>query len=463
MRESGLPARLRNRGLVVPAIGLAASAFLGAGIGGAPKIALLEITALSFLVLVLSPMARLTWVVIGGMFVLGGPLTLAVFKVIYVAGCAVAASAALMRVRSLRETPAYAEVVTLLRVSSVFAVFVFAEMVLAIIAGTPRADAFRGSAPYLLFACVPMFALDARTSTRADLIKSLFVMVGLAATASLVVEWVTRRGLGDWANYDIVLAGSLPAAMFNYLSAGFLVGRQRLLWAVGAGCLFALIMLSGNRGSFSMLLGPLAIAVILRGRWRRFLEIVLAGPILAFLAFAVSSFLAGALGLDYGALARRYEGLLHPSQLASDMSIETRLAQTRAAWQVLLSKPIQGAGPGHVFVWTTTWHGQGSSARLDSPLQFPAQFGILGVVLLLVVVIAYGRLLLRLIRALDVYRAAALGFGVSQLATLLWQHPPIENVGFTLGFLLLIILSLPGRTPPEEADRAFADRMESRW
>jgi hypothetical protein len=444
-----------TRTLLVPAIGLAAAVSVGVGIGGAPKAVFLLVALLAMLPLVLSPLARLAFVVVGGMIVLNSSSELSLSKGIYAAGCIVAVSAALLRLPSLRDTAAFSEVRTLLRLSFLLALCVIAETVLAFAAGIPLADAVRDSSSYVLFACVPLLALDAATSVRHDLVVPIFVLVGTIATASYALQWIARRELAELTVERLTLAATLPAALFSYLSAGLLWRRRRwrLLWAVGAGGVLALLLVTGNRANLIFLLSPLAIVVMgHRERLRRLVTLAVVTPLVVVFAWVSFSYVVDALGVDTYRLAQRYETLAHPEELLYSQSAEIRLAGTRVAWEALRAHPWFGVGPGYSFTWVDPIDGTGRAGpHIDTPLLFPSKFGLVGLALVLAVAVGYGSLLRSLLRDPDIYRVAALGFAVSQVAWALVEASPIDSNGFTFGLLMLVAISLPhGRSlrPP---------------
>ena len=429
--------------------GFAVAVALGMGLAVSPAIGLAMSAIMLTVPLLLSPLARLAFVVAGAMVVLNVSDSLSVSKIGYLLGCGLVVAIAIHRLPSLRRSKAYEEVRSLLHVSFFFAVFVAFEMVLAISAGADPSATLRESAAYLLFASVPLLALDARRSSQSHLIGPFFLLIALVGTLSYAVQWISYRDLAQLPIDRIALAGALPAALFSYLSAGFLLGRRRTLWALAAGFVLALLLIAGNRGGLIVLVGPLAISLAGgRGRWKRAMRLAVVSILVAACASLAVSVVGRALDIDTSYLSRRYESLLRPSDLRFDPSVRVRLAQTQVAWDVFRSHMVFGVGPGYEFVWydPLTLLPE-SSLYIDSPLQFPAKFGFLGVAFLLSFAIAYGSLLLKLNRSPTVYRAAALGFAATQLA---WAFVglPLSDEGTALGLLMLLALSMPTKEHP---------------
>lgn len=433
----------KGLGTAAGLVGLAAAVALGMGLVLSPAIGLGVGAIMLSVPLLLSPLARLVFVVAGAMVVLNVSDSLSPSKIGYLIGCGAVVAIALHHLPSLRRSEAYAEARTLLHVSFFFALFVAFETALAVSAGVDPSGALRESSAYLLFASVPLLALDAQSSSRSHLIRPIFLVFALIGTLSYTVDWITYRGIAQLPVNRIALAGALPAALFCYLSAGLLLGRRRALWAVAAVVVLALFVVAANRSVVVVLVGPLAMSLIgARGRWRRAIRLAIIGTLVAASAGLAIGLIGRAFDIDTSYLSRRYESLLHPSDLMSDQSVQVRLVETRSAWMVFRSHMILGVGPGYEFVWhdPLTLLPQ-SSPYIDSPMQFLAKFGVLGGVFLLSFVIAYGSLLLKLNRSPNVYRAAAFGFAAIQLA---WAFvgSPLSDKGTALGLLMLLALSL---------------------
>jgi len=414
-----------------------------------PLVSLALAAALFAIPLLVSPIARVAFVVVGGMAVLNVSEALSVPKIAYLVGCILVVGVAWVRLPVLREGAAYARLRPVLRMSFVLASFVVIEAAVAIGAGALASQALREASSYLLFACAPLVALDAYSSSRPHVLAVTFVCITVLGTLSYAIQWVTVRGFADISLTRLSLAGALPAALLSFLSAGFMFGRRRVLWALGAGAVLALLFVTGNRASLTALLGPLAIVLLSgHGRWKRVATFALIVPLVVISAFISLRYVATVFDIDTYAIATRYESLLDPRGLRRDYSVQIRLSQTRAAATVFRDNLVMGAGPGYRFTWINPFTGLAESyTTIDSPMQFPAKFGLVGVVTMLGLLGAYAAMFARMNRTPGLYLAATIGFAVTQIVDALIQHPPIDDKGFTIAFIMLLALSLPTREP----------------
>jgi hypothetical protein len=443
--------RLRPRGLVDRpaalwcAIVVAGSAALGMSIAMSPATAIALTAGLVIApLLFVSSGARLVFVVVGGITVLNVSEGLTTSKVVYLVGCCVAVVAVLLRLGELRQTSAYALLRPLLQVSFAFAAFIVLATGASIVAGNSASGAVRDSAAYLLFACIPVLALDSRISTHPRLLIGLFVLVGVLGSVSFALQWISRRGLTQQQSIDrLALSGMIPGAVLCLLTAAVLLRRRRLLSAAGVGVVAALVLITGNRGGLLLFLGPLTVIGV-GTRGSGWLRIALIGPLAVAVTYLSFGYLVSAYDIDRSALTARYASLTRPSDLAGDQSLRIRLVETRAARAVFESHLLIGAGPGYLFTWTDPLTGIGRSySYIDSPLQYPAKFGIVGLLLLGTLAFKMAGLLRASMRAPDIYRVALVGFSVSVLVSAIVQRSPIDDKGLSMSLLLLFTLSLP--------------------
>jgi Kef-type K+ transport system membrane component KefB len=117
---------------------------------------------------------------------------------------------------------------------------------------TPLTEWLRDIAPYVLFASVPVFALDAQASLGRRRLVQLLVAAGVLGVMAWAVEWLGRRGIAHFDASSIAVASVLvPAALFAYAMASALHGRaKRVVWLLVAaavledkGLIFGLILI----------------------------------------------------------------------------------------------------------------------------------------------------------------------------------------------------------------------------
>jgi hypothetical protein len=407
-----------------------------------------------FLLLVLvtlNPLVRFGSVVLGGLVVLGSSANLTGAELGYLSVVLIATGVALLNPRPASRT----ERVTI-AASAIFGLFILLEGLLSVARGSSHLFVLRDAAAYMLFAATPVLARDAAT-TRVGVrpMKILLVVVGGVSAVSFALVWIARRSHEVGAEPPIQAAGLLPLALFAYsTSAALLEGRHRLRWAILASLTLGFMLSSGNRTVLVALLVPITQVLFHRGRRLRRL---LAIPVLAALTVAsavlVTLSLARTTSLDPSVLVERLESLADPKAIAQDQSYRIRAAQTRLAWNTLKQNPVLGGGLGQVFVWgnPVTSETRVTIFALDSPLTYPAKFGLIGVGLLLAIVAAYRLLVKALVRqGLTVGRLAFAGYAVAGLAVMLGLGSVLEDKGFIIGWLLLLALALPQKNQAED-------------
>lgn len=426
---------------------------LGIGLGAItvydPMLALASTAAIVGVpLLVASPMVRLIFITFGGMAVLGSSSELSVAKIAYLAGAIIAIGAIVMRLPVIRRSSAYTGLERLLQVSLVFGVFLSFEMFWSLARGTALTLAIRDVAPYLFFALIPLLALDVHTSSASRWLAPLFFLAGGVATLAFAVEWIGRRGFGDLPISHLALSGALPAGLFSYAAAGALLGRRRAVWIIVAGATFSLMVMTGNRSILLLVGAPAAILFFARGnRLPGLLRLVVLGVSSITIGFLAVAYLGTIVGLSPDTVFGRFETLLNPSALVSDQTYVIRFAQTQAAAAQIEAHTLLGTGPGHIFEWIhpLTETRIAAAFTLDSPLAFPAKFGIVGVALLLILVFTFGSLLVRLSRHPTLPRWGLIGFSATQVAAMLLLGAPLEDKGFSIGLLFLLAMSLDRR------------------
>src|SRR6266496_3890324 len=205
--------RLRPR--VETGILLILSALAGVCVVLKPGFAFGALILIGYATVVHNGLARLSFVVVGGMVVLNSSAGLSPAKIAYLIGAAFAIGIALLRLPRLTQSPQYPVIRAAMRVSALFGLFVVVELVLSV-RGSGVASTVRDAGSYLMFAAVPLLALDASTSVVPRTLRAMLVGLGAIAAISFTLEWTANRGLVSMSATHLTLSGLLPAALFSY-------------------------------------------------------------------------------------------------------------------------------------------------------------------------------------------------------------------------------------------------------
>jgi hypothetical protein len=411
--------------------------------------------------LFVDPIVRFSFLVFGGLFTLQTSQQLTDPKLFYLLGTALALGLALAAIGRSASTPAYVMLRPLLWLSAVLGAVLVVSLPVALAHQTPVSTWVRDAAPYVLFASVPVFALDVSTSRFRHWLPALFLIAGLLTAASLSVGELNRRRLVESSLVPLLVLPSffLPAALFSYGMGRLMTrGTNRTWWVVTMTLIAALLLLTGSRSTLLLVLPAVAVLVLYRPtiRLNRRSAVVAARSIalvllfLAIIAFFTRTSPSGLIG-RFGSI----ETLVTRPQ--SDKSLDVRLFESNQAWQVFLKNPLLGAGPGHIFTWTD-WLGKAqASFNIDSGLAVPAKFGIVGTA-------AFGFALLYLVwfgvrfrlRGPPVMTAAMTAVAGIALLSLAWFFlgSPFEEKG--LGFGLLFLLAIASASISEAPSRGLS-------
>ena len=405
-------------------------------------------------------------VVVGGLFVLQGSSDLDAVKIVYLLCAAAAVALALFSVPWwMSESRA-----AVARPWLFFAGAAIALVILSAAAsraqGTPFASWLRDAASYALLAATPILALAcARVASRRWLVAALALCASLASV-SFAVEWIGRRQLASLPIDRIALPSeALAAALIALATGAALAATQRKLrWAAVGGAALGLFFVTGSRGTLLLLAVPLGMAILAGRGWRSaglvvLTEVVVAAAIL----IAGGSAISGANGgpavvvwpeTGYGHGVPGVETLL--TDPGSDPSFQERVLQTRVAWDTFATNPLLGVGPGYIFHWKSTANVPLAWPTLDTPLVYVAKFGILGVMLLALLVVAYLRLTLELWRRRQAAQMEFLTMAGFALVLLMLgiQYFPLEDKGASFALILVLALGLRSLLGAGAADPA---------
>jgi O-antigen ligase len=426
----------------------------GIALVGQPVFAALPVAALFGLLLLVDGRARLALVVFGGTLFLQRSAGLDASKLGLLGAFVVAFAGALFNIRRFRRTISYELTSPLLRLSTIFAAVVVLSMFAAHLRGTPLSDILRDATPYLLFASAPVFALDAQAVLGSKGLVRLLVGAGLLGALSFALVWLQRRGLAYLSLPRLGVASLfVPAALFALaMSTALQADRRRARWLTIAAVLLALLGTTGTRTTLALLLAPLAIVVASRRkRATRTMRLALLAPISILLALLFALVVVEFTHANTTFLQKRISLLALSGNSRSDASYNDRLNEGKAAWSVFRSHPVFGVGPGYAFEYTP----QGSQVpnvgfQLDTPLTFPAKFGIIGLLLVAYVVLKLWSLLRTTARlAPDIPHLALAGY-LGVVAAMSFLSPPFEDKGFSYGLILTLALVLKSVREPHE-------------
>jgi O-antigen ligase len=449
------PADRLDFAVVLAAIAL--SVLVGALVVASPILAFAPIALLGVALLLADGRARTLFIVFGGMLLLQRPGGLDTSKLAFLAAGAVAFAGALTNVRNLGRTPAYEAARPLLAGAVALMALAGISLGVAYAGGTPLTEWLRDIAPYVLFASVPIFALDAQASFGTRRLVHLLLAAGLLGVTAWAVEWLQRRAIAHFDASRIAVASLfVPAALFAYAMASALHERaKRLVWLLVAAAILAVLFSTGTRTTLTLLLAPLAIALLVRrDRVTRSMRLLALGPLAVVLTLVVAVAAVNVMDANTEYLRERLTLVTVTGSSEEDISYNDRVEQSRVAFDAFKAHPVLGTGPGTRFDWVTYDGRQMSDFVLDTPMTFPAKFGALGMLVLLFLVakfFVFARGLGR-DRPPTVAYLTLLGY-LLVVAVLGFAAPPFEDKGLSFGLLLILALALAEVNRPPAATR----------
>ena len=407
--------------------------------------------------LIVSPRARLLFVIFGGMAVLQTSSQLDLAKMAYFGGTFLCVGVAY--VNNFKSKTDVSEKMEPLCQASVLTI-----LILLLTAGISQANGtslvswLRDAAPYFLMASIPFLVVDASRASRIDRFAlALFILLGLLASGSHFVEWAgNRRGLIDLPLGRLLLPTPTPAvALFFYATARTFFGKKLSVgWLILTLLLPIPHLLTGSRSALLLLLGPAFMLVMnQRQSHRASGRIVLIVVIAAIAIFTVLPSLVAKF--DQQRLIYRLDTI---QQLITDPSVDSsfdqRSAQTSASIDTFLSHPFMGVGLGTPIPWSTPMRSENSSFNLDTGLSFLAKFGMIGVFLLVAWMVKFKATWTRLspsLRFNPALKYAFLAF-LFQIGAGILLRNPFEDKGTAFSVLVFSILVVTAPTPDDEGN-----------
>jgi hypothetical protein len=390
---------------------------------------------------------RQSWIRIGGLTLLamqafGSSSSLNIQKIAFISLVPVTLVFAVKAYRNARPTTeASRNQKTHPRVLEVFEylwlAYLFISIWRSLNSGSDLASVFRDSISFLTWSLVLLWAYDLSTSKPEVVTRVAMGLTALAAVGT-GLTWVDLRGAAILPSYLRLFPSPSLAVLGVYLAAsvllcyGFRVLPMLCLMASCTG-----LVLTGTRTFILVPVSMIAMLIVSRKLGLRAVigwSVVLASIVLAakFALPAISSL----LGVNPNFLASRGQALTSvlSQGLSSDSSGEGRLSSTSQAWAVFQLNPMLGQGPGYIFEAS----GGGPTLGLDTPLTFPAKFGIVGVGILLGLIVTVSLFVRSISRVAGLeWRLAATGFGLFQLFLLTFGGA-FGDKGLGLALVLLI-------------------------
>jgi hypothetical protein len=441
------PSRLSRASFAGDVLAFGVSVVVALAIGLAvtfkPTAAVLPLALLGGLLLLVDARVRILFVVFGGLLTLQSSSGVGSMKLLYLAGVLVSFAGALFKFSQSSDVSTRAFAAPLLRVSAAMSALIAISLLVAQAHGVLRVDWLRDVAPYVLFAVAPIFALDAQWAFRRRTLVRLLVVAGLVATASFSTHWLEQRHIARLPFSQFALSSFFfPAALFGYATASALHTRERRLrWLLLAALVFALLVVTGTRSTLILAVAPVVVAFGARRYLSdRLIRLVLLAPAAVLVIAVATVTVVQATHASTSIISKRIT-ILKETGTSTDASYKDRQAATRAARDVFYAHPYFGSGPGTYFNWQVTNGEQRSEFIVDSPLGFPAKFGVVGLAVILFLVLECGSFMKTAFR-FDHPRPETLALAAFAALAVLdsFLTNPLEDKGFTLGLVLLLAL-----------------------
>jgi O-antigen ligase len=442
-RPWSAPTRALSGDLVAVGVSVLVAFEIGAAVAMKPAAALLPVALLGGLLLLVDARVRILFVVFGGLLTLQSSDSFGSLKLLYLVGVVVSFGGALFAFSRSTDTTARWLTLPLLRASAAMSALILISFFVAKDHAVVRVDWLRDVAPYVLFAVAPFFALDAQRAYSRRALVRLLVVGGLIATASFSTHWLEQRNIAKLPFSQFALSSFFfPAALFAYAAAACLHERRsRTRWLALAALVFALLVVTGTRSTLILAVAPLAAAIAARRKLGgRIARLLLLAPAAILMIGLATVSVVQATHASTELITKRIT-ILKNTGTSYDASYRDRQAQTHAASEVFHEHPVFGSGPGTYFNWQVT-NGENKSAFIvDSPVDFPAKFGLFGVAVVAFVIFQYGAFLRKSLR-FNHPRPETLALVAYATMTILnsFLTNPFEDKGWMLGLVLLIAL-----------------------
>lgn len=441
-----------------------ACALAGAAVPLFPPLLLVPVAALVGAGLLVSPLARGAFVVMGGIVAFQSSEGLSAPKAVYMAGVAAAAVGALLSWRALSE-PLRRTLMPILVASGALVLVTFASIVPALANGATPNDWMRDASTYLLLALAPLFALDLATATPRNIVR-LLVVAGGVATITFSATWLRRRGLTELPLDEFALSSiMLAAAFFSFAVASAFTQQRRHVWVFAVAVAATLVLITGTRSGLMLLIAPLLIVLVPGFTSPARVGQLAVGVVSVVGLIAVLLVASGRLfPTEQQRVQERIETTTATvlSDPTYDASYRERQVTTTLAWETFAAAPLVGVGPGHRFVYTVPYATGGSRLRdpliLDTALVTAAKFGLIGSAPLMLLVAGVMLFAWRLLRVTRSRTGLALVGYLGILAAALVLASPFDDKGFSFSLLMFLALGVSEWRRAEAEAEAEADQ-----
>jgi len=319
----------------------------------------------------------------------------------------------------------------------------------------PMVNIIRDLSQFIGYFIVLPAAMLVRDERIAKKVLRIMFILGSICYPWNTAFWISKKYGMNWPDWPTLSVGA--AYLGPFLAALWPLTllqtrrRYRILAILGIFTLLILSIVSGYRWRIVWFLALTGITLLITFfvyRQRRVQTLVAGSLLLLVSGVLIYGGLTEVSPLVPGRIQRIYNTLLNPSLLRTDLSVQGRLVEAKAALSIFLQSPLIGVGLGqHVpMEWA---HGRWYKTSFSQHIwvtEMLMKFGMLGSIIFLWYFLAAVRFTLKCARRIenDLYKALALGATVWIIISLI---PAIGHFGdrgfnFTLALMLAAVAAL---------------------
>lgn len=430
-------------------------------------LALMIFPAIAGALLFRNPGFRFAWFVGGALLVFQTGDGLSAPKLIYFAGATAAAIISFIRMPEIlkegwarRFKPAlWGAILLLIWVGGVTAIHAL------VVEGTPVVMWARDALTYILIALAVPIGIDAATTIPQRWARRIAIVIGIASAAGFSFVWIQSRGYGSEDDIEraflaSMVACTIPIALcFSFALAG---RRFKPWWLVLGTAMIVAILITGTRTG-------VVLAIILVGmvgavsKERISLTKAISGLLIGIAAVVVLLPLAASRFSSAGDVATRIGSIFETLRggFGEDRSGAIRLRANGSAFDIFLTNPLLGQGPG-VYFPNPNPGGVSTNFTLDTPMMYLAKFGLLGTaVVLSTLVLIVSAALKRDHRIPWLVESTAVKGAVFAWVGILPLASTPEDKGFAISMALMLVLVGAASKNAYGAAAEASDQQES--